>query len=200
ENALSEYLKLADVYYDLADLEMARKSFTDALRLAQQTRVDRSWRVQILHRMADIDLQSLDWRQALRIFEQIRTLQPDDQKARLSLVELNFRLGQEPQALGELDNYLAYLINAGQREQAVVFVEGLKNENPERCSVRQRLAELYRLTGRQTDAIHELDAVGEAMLEAGNRSGALRAIETIITYNPPNKDEYLKLLAQLREN
>ncbi|HEX9027939.1 MAG TPA: tetratricopeptide repeat protein, partial [Anaerolineales bacterium] len=41
ENALSEYLKLADVYYDLADLEMARKSFTDALRLAQQTRVDR---------------------------------------------------------------------------------------------------------------------------------------------------------------
>lgn len=198
--ALGEYIKLADVYYDLADLGMARKTFTDALRLAQQSRVDRSWRVRILHRMADIDLQSLDWRQALRIFEQIRTLQPDDEKARASLVELNFRLGQEPQALGELDNYLTYLINAGQREQAVVFVEGLSRENPERCSVRQRVAELYRLAGREADAIHELDAVGEAMLEAGDRAGALRAIETILTLNPPNKAEYLKLLAQLRGN
>ncbi len=81
EDALKEYMDFADVYYDLADLDKSRKTLDEALALAQQSKIDRSWQVRILHRMADIDLQSLDWRQALRIFEQIRNLQPDDEKS-----------------------------------------------------------------------------------------------------------------------
>jgi predicted Zn-dependent protease len=110
--------------------------------------VDRAWRVTILYRMADIDVQSLDWRQALRIFEQIRTLQPDEEKARLKLVELNFRLGQEAQGLAELDNFIAYLASAGQKERAIAFMETMLSEGLERPSVRRRLAELYRQVGR----------------------------------------------------
>ncbi len=104
ENAIDEYVQLAEVYYSLADLNMARKTYTEALRTAQQANVDRSLRVRILHRMADIDVQSLDWRQALRVLEQIRTLQPDDFEARSQIIQLNIRLGQEPQALAEVDN------------------------------------------------------------------------------------------------
>jgi tetratricopeptide (TPR) repeat protein len=76
EEAIKEYIHLAGIYYNMADFNMARKTYTEALRMAQQSQTDRATRVQILHRMADIDLQSLDWRQALRIFEQIRTLSP----------------------------------------------------------------------------------------------------------------------------
>jgi len=37
--------------------------------------------------MADIDVQSLDWREALRIYEQIKTMKPDDPRARASLID-----------------------------------------------------------------------------------------------------------------
>ena len=199
EAAIQEYYELADTYYNLADLVMARKTYTEALRLAQQSRVDSSFRVQILHRMADIDLQSLDWRQALRIYEQIRTQEPADEKARYSLIELNYRLGQEQQALVELDSYLGYLVSNNQREQALEFLRNIVHENPERLAVRRRLAELYRQVGQRKEAIEELDAIGEALLEAGDRSGAIKVVERILSLNPPNTGDYKVLLETLKE-
>lgn len=197
--AINEYMELADVYYSLADLDMTRKTYSDALRLAQTSRLDRAWRVQVLHRMADIDLQSLDWRQALRIFEQIRTLEPNDEKSRSSLIELNFRLGQEHNALAELDDFLRHLATSGQRKKAQSFLEDLVKENPERIAIRRRLAELYRQTGMRKQAIEQLDTIGEALLESGDRAGALKVIEEILGLNPPNAIDYQNLLNSLRQ-
>lgn len=199
DQAIQEYLQLTDLYYSLADLSMARKTLTEALRAAQQANVDRALRVKILHRMADIDLQSLDWRQALRIFEQIRTLQPADESARLNLVDLNYRMGQEQQALSELDNYLAYLTSNNQSARAIAFLEGLVRENPTRLPFRRRLADLFRLLGRKAEAITQYDKLGDLLLEAGDGSGAIQVIELIVTLDPPNKDEYELLLHQLRQ-
>jgi tetratricopeptide (TPR) repeat protein len=199
EAAVQEYYETADVYYNLADLDMARKTYTEALRLVQQARLNGSFRVQILHRMADIDLQSLDWRQALRIYEQIRTQDPSDEKARYSLIELNYRLGQEQVALSELDNYLGYLVSNNLRDEALAFLKGMVSENPERLAVRRRLAELYRQMGRRKEAIEELDAIGEALLETGDRNGAIKVIERILTMNPTNSNDYEVLLETLKE-
>ena len=80
EEAIREYMELAEVYYRLAELDMARQdTYTTALHFVQQSNADRSWNVSILQRMADIDMQRLDWKQAVRVYEQIRTLRPDDQ-------------------------------------------------------------------------------------------------------------------------
>jgi tetratricopeptide (TPR) repeat protein len=193
-DAINEYMELADVYYSLADLDMTRKTYSDALRLAQTSHLDRSWRVQVLHRMADIDLQSLDWRQALRIFEQIRNLDPNDEKSRSSLIELNFRLGQEHHGLGELDDFLRHLAGSGQRKKAQSFLEDLVRENPERVAVRRRLAEFYRQTGMRKQAIEELDKIGEALLESDDRAGALKVIEEILSLDPTNAQDYQNLL------
>jgi len=198
EEAVQEYIHLAEVYYNLADLEMARKTYKEALRLAQQPRVDRQWRVKILHLMADIDLQSLEWRQALRIFEQIRTLQPDDEPSRLSLIELNYRLGQEQAALAEVDNYINYLVGVHRADQAVVFLEKLVSDYPQHNALRCRLGDAYRLNGRKADALRVYDELGEACLEAGDRAGAIGAVEAILALNPDNKNDYLSLLSQLR--
>lgn len=196
--AVNEYIQLAEVYYNLADLDMARKTYTEALRTAQQPNVDRSLRVDILHRMADIDMQSLDWRQAMRIFEQIRTMQPDDEKARVGLIDLNFRLGQEQQALAELDNYLAYLSSSNQEKEAVAFLEKLVEEYPKRVPIRRRLADLLRHMGRVPDAISQLDAIGEILLEAGDRVSAMQTVEMILALNPTNRSDYQQLLEQIR--
>ncbi len=116
DDAIREYLELADIHYRLAELDDARKTYTKALRFVQQANADRSWNIHILQRMADIDMQKLDWKQAVRVFEQIRTLRPDDEGVRKNLIELNLRLGQPAQAYAELENYLAYL-QAGNRER-----------------------------------------------------------------------------------
>jgi tetratricopeptide (TPR) repeat protein len=196
---VNEYIQVAEVYYRLADFKMARKTYTEALRIAQQANVGRDLRVKILHRMADIDMQSMELRQALRIFEQIRTLQSDDMKGRAGLINLNFRLGQEQQALTELDGFLAFLSSNNREKDALAFLEDLVSEDPDRVPVRRRLADLYWHLGRSEDAILQLDSIGELLLNAGDRAGALQTVETILTLNPPNKADYQLLLEQIRK-
>jgi tetratricopeptide (TPR) repeat protein len=198
DEALTEYMAFADVYYSLADLDMARKTFNEALKLSQQPGANKSWRIKILHRMADIDQQSLDWRQALRIFEQIRTMQPDDAKARMGLIELNLKLGQETQAMFELDNYLTYLVSNGRIDEAITFLENLIREDGGRPHIRRRLADFYRKAGRVPEAISQLDAAGEMLLDKGDRASAVQVIETILAMKPENSAEYEELLAQIK--
>jgi len=198
DDAISEYIQLADIYYRLAELDMARKTYTNALRLAQQSNVNQDWSVQILQHMADIDMQHLDWRQALRLFEQIRTLRPEDAPVRKNLVELNIRLGQRNQAMAELDSYMAYLDSNGQRAEAIPFLEGLVQENPGQAVLHRYLAEEYARAGWGTEAIAQLDALGEDLLRAGDRAGAIQTVEAIMAMNPPDIEHYKKLLQKLR--
>lgn len=198
EEAISSTMDFAEVYYNMADLDKARKTYTEAIRMAQQSNVERSWQARILHRMADIDLQSLEWRQALRIYEQIRTLQPEDEKARTALIALNFRLGQESRASSELENYLAYLWNKGQQPKALRFLENLVREEPNRAVVRRRLAEHYHHAGRYAEEIAQLDAIGEILMDAGDSQGAIKVIESILLLKPANTMDYQRLLAQLK--
>jgi tetratricopeptide (TPR) repeat protein len=198
DTALEEFLKLAEVYYNLADLGSMRQTYTEALRLAQQTNVSKAWKVKVLHRMADLEMQSLDWRQALRIFEQIRNLQPDDVAARTSLIGLNMRLGLIPQAMTELDGYVSHLLENKQHDEALQFVENLVNENPKQPTLHRRLAELYRRAGRTEDAIARLDTAGNLLIDAGDKAGATEIVMAILALNPPNSAEYRQMLAKLQ--
>ena len=197
-DAIKELLRLAEAYYALADLSMAHKTYSRALRYAQQANADRQVKVKILHLMADIDLQSLDWRNALRVFEQIRTLQPDDEKSRHMLVDLNFRLNQPAQALSELDNHLAHLLNTAQHEKALEAMSDLINEYPDQAALHRRLAEIYRQHGRIREAIEQLDITGDIYLQVDNKAGAIESIMAILALNPPNAEQYQQVLARLR--
>lgn len=198
DDAINEYLDLADIYYRLAELDMARKTYTTALRVVQQTNADRSWNVHILQRMADIDMQRLDWKQAIRVFEQIRTLRPDDQNVRKNLIDLNLRLAQRAQAETELQSYLSYLESNGRGEQALAFLEELVKENEDQIVLRRALAEAYRQAGRTEQAVSQLDAVGEMLIEEGKRKEAIEVIQQILALNPPNAAEYQQVLGQLQ--
>jgi tetratricopeptide (TPR) repeat protein len=198
EEAIGEYFGLADIYYRLAELDMARKTYTTALRLVQQGGANHGWSVKLMRRMADIDMQRLDWRQALRIFEQIRTLEPDDVTVRKSLIDLNIRLNQVPQATAELEGYLAHLQSTGRRREAIPFLEELVDEYPNQGILRTALSEEYRHAERIPEAVAQLDSLGELLLNAGDREGAIQNIETIMAMNPPNMEDYKELLARIR--
>jgi tetratricopeptide (TPR) repeat protein len=204
DEAIQEYLDLADIYYRLAELDMARKTYATALHAVQQGNASRDWNTTILQRMADIDLQRLDWRQALRVFEQIRTLRPDDEIVRKQLIELNMRLSQETQALGELENYLTYLGSMRQHETAVIFMEDLIRENADAAgkkigtTFQRLLAEQLHLAGRTDDGVTLLDTLGESLMAENRKAEALEIINQIIIFNPSNVEDYRVLLKQVQ--
>ncbi len=197
DEAINEYLELADIYYRLAELDMARKTYTTALRLVQQANADRSWNVHILQRMADIDMQRLDWKQALRVYEQIRTLRPDDQGARKQLIELHMRMGQGQQAMAELDSFMTYLESNGKTSDSLPFLEDLITDYEDQPLFRRVMAEQLNRLGRKEEAIAQLDALGESMLQAGKKKEAMEVINQILLMNPPNAEDYRQLLSQI---
>ncbi len=197
DEAIGEYMDVADIHYRLAELDLARKTYAAGLRLAQQGESSRTWSIKILQRMADIDMQRLDWKQAVRVYEQIRTLQPDDISVRKQLVNLNLRLGDVQQASAELENFLSYLQSASRRSEAIPFLEELVAEQPQQPILRRALAEEYRQADRIEEAVAQLDAVGDYLLDAGDRAGAIQAIEAIVAMNPPNVADYIALLRKL---
>lgn len=198
DDAIREYLELADTYYRLAELDQARRTYTTALRVVQQTNADRSWNIHILQRMADIDMQRLDWKQAIRVYEQIRTLRPDDEGVRKNLIELSLRLGQPAQANAEIENYLTYLQTHGRSEEGIRFVEGLLDERPNDVVLRRALAQLYHQAGREEDAVTQLDSLAESMLNNGQKEEAMAVINQILLMGPPNAEQYRQLLIQLQ--
>ena len=198
DDAINEYLELADVYYRLAELDMARKTYTRALRFIQQSNADRAWNVHILQRMADIDMQRLDWKQAIRVYEQIRTLRPDDEPMRKNLIELSLRMGQPAQANAELENYLTYLQTNNRSEHGIQFVEELLSERPEDMVLRRAIAQLYQQAGRTEDAVAQLDLLAESLLNVGKKEEAMVTINQILLMDPPNAEQYRQLLTQLQ--
>jgi tetratricopeptide (TPR) repeat protein len=198
--AISEYMDLADIYYRLAELDMARKTFTTTLRLAQQPNANHNWNVKILQRMADIDMQRLDWRQATRVFEQIRTLHPDDASVRQNLIELNLRLAQVPQAQAELDSFISYLESNGKSQEAIPFLEKLLEEHSGQLILQRALADELHKVGRTVEAIAILDAIGDKLMEANDKPGLIEVVNRILSMNPPNAEEYRALLAQVKGN
>jgi tetratricopeptide (TPR) repeat protein len=196
-DALQQYIELSDIYRDMAEIDSAREALATGLLIAQEASVDRKWTLQILNTMGDIDLSRLDFRRALRVYSQVRTIDPQDEAARRHLIDLNFRLGQEDQAAQELDSYLEYLVQDNRGADALSMLEELARENPGKKSLHARLAEAYRASGRMADAIAQFDALGEIQLDAGEIKDAIETIKTIIELDPPDLEGYEELLRNL---
>lgn len=200
DDAIRQYLDLAETYYRLADLDKSRATYLNVLRLSQKGETNRDWNIEILKRVADIDLQRLDWRQALRIFDQIRGFDPEDMETRASLVELNYRLGQDAAAISELDSAVTYYDQINKIPTAMRMVSSLVAIRPDNTDMQSRLFAVSRRVKNMADAISLLDSYADELLESGNKAAAIVHLETIIALGPPNTMEYRKVLEQLRSS
>ncbi|MBC7226148.1 MAG: tetratricopeptide repeat protein [Thermoflexales bacterium] len=198
DRALEHYLALGDAYYQMAQLDQAREKYNEALQLAPRGSPERRWEVKFLHRIGDIDLQRVEWRRAMSVYERIRDLAPDDEKARFTLMDLYERMGRPDRALAELDGLLQHYMQAGKAQKAVSILEKLVQEKPDGIPLRARLAQLYLNTGRREDALRELDILGDLQLQAGKVKDAIATVQVILRLRPPNAEAYRQLLEQLQ--
>ena len=98
----------------------------------------------------------------------------------------------------EMDGYLSYLGGENRTDQMLAFLEKLAEEHPGRIPARRRLSDLYLHLGRKEDAINQLDALGDLLVDSGDRAAAIQTIKQIISLDPPNKVDYQFLLQQIR--
>jgi tetratricopeptide (TPR) repeat protein len=199
ELALSEYVALGESYYRLARVDVALEKFEEALKLADRTKAPVEWRVGVLHRVADLQMQRVRWKEAMAAYERILRLSPDDEQAGFRLVELRYRLGQEALAIRDLD---ALIVLYGKRKELRRIVSVLKElvaSHPKETSLRSRLSGIYVELGMKTEAIKELDTLGELQLEAGRSKEAMETLRAIISLGPDERDGYTRLLRELEE-
>mgnify|MGYP001765373732 CR=1 FL=1 len=198
DGALQQYVDLANVYYQMADLDAARATYAAAMKLIPKSKNGRTWVAQILPKLADIDMQRLDMKSALRTYEQLRTAIPDESEPRALLINLHFRMGQDAAAINEMDAYLTALESAGRREQAIQFVESIALDHPDQLEVHKRAAGLLMHAGEIDRAIVQMDQIATGLLKSGNRVAAIAMLEDILALNPADGEKYQHMLRQAR--
>ena len=114
DQALEQYLALADAYYQLAQVNKALEKYNEALRLVPRASDETAWRVRLLRKMADLHMRRVNWREALDLYQQLVSLTPDDERARLNLIDLHYKLGRTKQADQEVVRMIDHYRSANQ--------------------------------------------------------------------------------------
>jgi tetratricopeptide (TPR) repeat protein len=197
EEALDQYVDLADTHHQLGNFEMAQDTFSAAEKMANRVGAAVEKVVRIKHRLADIDQMRLDMRRAQKTYEDIIRLAPDDERAQRMLIDIHYRQGNQVEALKRLDQLLSLYAKNRQANRITQLLEELVTLYPNDAGLRSRLAAIYRQVGRKADAIKQLDALGELQLDAGLHQDAVNTIRQIIALNPDGLEDYKRLLAQL---
>ncbi len=113
-------------------------------------------------------------------------------------MDLNYRLGKSRQAEQEIVRFLGLFDPKENKEVLADYLTSLKTELPQEEFIVRQLIDFYTGLGLQEQAISELDGLGDMLLEAGRREDAVAVIQEIVSLNPPNVEDYQKLLGQLQ--
>lgn len=197
DEAVLQYLQMADAFYQLAQPDHAREVYTEALRLAPRGTPEKSWEVRILHRMADLDVQRLDWQAAIDDNEEILRIAPDDERAHLALFRLYPRTNRPHLGIVALDKLIKRYLTNHKAKKALTILEDLVESDPDSIPLRARIAQLYLNLGQRKQALRHLDILGDLQLEAGHKDAAIKTIEAILALNPANREAYADLYREM---
>jgi tetratricopeptide (TPR) repeat protein len=198
DRSIEHYIGMGNGYYQLAQVDKARETYLEALKLAPRGTPERKWRSQLLRLIADIDMQRFDWRRALAAYMELQQETPADERTAMTLIDLYYKVGQPESALRQLDQYLLQLVKMGKGVKVVGILEDMVGQRPNDPGLVARLADIYDRQRRREDAVQLLDQLAEAQLDAGEREKAVVTIEKILRMNPANAASYQQLMQQIR--
>jgi tetratricopeptide (TPR) repeat protein len=196
DQALEQYLALADSYYQLAQVDRALEKYNEALRLAAASSSVDTWKGDILMRMGDIYRQRFDWARATTAYEDLLKINPNDERIQRQLIDLYYKQNKVNQATKTLDGLLA-IYQKYNPLKALDLLKELTSIYQDDLSLRQRLAVAFVQNGMNREAIKEYDVLGEMQLENGLRSQAMQTIQAIINLGPDDIEGYRRLLTQI---
>ncbi len=196
--AVEQWLALGQTYSQQSQPESALRAYQSALQLIPFAESDR-WSTTVLHLIGEIHVQRLAWKEALPVYQQLRDLSPDDDKASLRLIEVCFKLGLDDEVDKELDRLIGRHEESGDLEMLLPVVSDMSGLRPRNTGLRRRVADLLLKLGRTEQAVSQLDALGDILLNTGQTREAIKTINEIIALKPRAVDEYRALLAQLQE-
>ena len=199
DQAIEQYISMADTYYQLAQIDQSIEQYNEALKYAPQGDPERHWEVNILHRIGDIHMQRVDWREAIRVYQRAKRIEPQDDRARVLLIDLNFKTAQRAEALKEVDDLIAFFMSVRMPGKLVSSMKAITDMYPQEIAIHMRMAKIYLDMRKKREAIAELDAVGELQLNEGKTEDAIRTIRAIIRLGPDDVEQYKRLLAQIKK-
>ncbi len=197
DQAIEQYLALADAYYQQARVDKALEKFGEALRLTSRSQDEMAWRVRILYFIGDLHNQRVDWKKAAETYEQILALSPEDDQAALYLMDLYFKQNKSQQAVAQLQHLLQRYEARNDRDRMLEVLREAARLRPNEMVIRARLSQEYIERGMRQEAITELDALGEMQLESAMHDQAIQTIRLIISLKPANVRAYKQLLYHL---
>ncbi len=197
DESLEQYLALADAYYQIAQVDKSLEKYAEALRLTPRASDEKACRARLLRKMADIHMRRANWREAAELYRQLVATAPHDERARLNLIDLYYKLGRTKEADAEVVALVDYYRQQGAMDHALALLQEAVRLQPQQMALRARAARAYIDAGLPEQAIQELDMLGELQLDAGLREQAMATVRFIISLKPKNVEAYRQLLAQL---
>lgn len=196
-DVIDQYVQMADVYRDVADLGSARTTLEQATKLAQRVGASQDRVLQIMHSQGELDLERLELRGAMRTYQKIAEMSPEDAKARRQLVELNYRLNNAVAGTQELDKLLQIYAKQRRGDLILQVLEELTREYDRDMGLYSRLGAVYQQMNRLPDALKQLEKLSQLQLDAGLHEEAKKTVRRILSLNPPNGAHYQQMLQQL---
>ncbi len=199
DDAIQQTLDLANAHYLLADLEAAREAYRSALSITRQSSDQREWSIKILGKLADIELQSLDMKGAVKVYEQLRNILPEDPATRMRLIDIYLRMNMNQAALNEVDAFLKLTGDGEDFADTERFLDDLTREYPNEPGLQELATRFYSTGDRLPGLIEKLDNQARDLLRARDIQSAIAKIQQIIDLDPPNQIAYKQLLTELRK-
>ncbi len=195
--ALDQYLELGEAHTRRETFDKAAEAFAEALKVASQSGTKGPILLRLRQRLAEARMLQQDYTAALAAYQELHLQSPGDERARSMVVECEFRLGQTAAGLKDLEELVGYYRKKGEGQKTITMLEGLVQICPKEPTLRAWLAQSYMSAGDKDKAVAALDTLADMLLSNGKKQAALAAIRQIIALEPPNVEEYKRLLDQI---
>ncbi len=195
--ALEELLELGNKYARAEQYAKAAEKYAEGLRLAARVGIVSNTVSHLRERLAETRVKQGDLKGALAAYQEIGKAAPDDERTRILIIDLEFRLEQNAAALRDLEELLARFRAQGTNQKTTSVLEGLAQSYSREPALHALLAQHYIAIGNKPKSIAELDALGELQLSLGQKEGAAATIRQIIALGPAQVEDYKQLLEQI---
>jgi len=197
EGALEEYIAQIGMFARTAQVDKAMAAAKEAQEFVRERGLGERGQAAVLHQVGEIQVGRVEWRAALKTYGEIKALSPGDERARVRIVDLHYKLGQDDKALVELDELSSLYQRRGEHGRVVAILRELTDLRPQTAELHLRLAKAYQSMGAIAEAVEEWDTASRILWKAGQKDEARQALREIIRIGPDQAEQYRARLRQM---